>query len=302
MPNKARWINYHHLLYFWTVARAGSVTKACRELRLAQPTVSAQLKSLEESLGEKLFEKEGRYLKVTEVGRLVFRYADEIFGLGRELVAQLDGGNPSKAQVLKVGIADVMPKRVVFKLLQPAFAAPRATKLICHEDSTENLLAELAIHDIDLVICDAPIPASVKVKAYNHFLGECGLSFLGSDKLVKQFGRSFPESLDKAPLFLPTHSAAIRRDLDHWFQRQELSPEIMGEFQDSALMKIFGRAGHAIFPVPSVVEQEVCQDYGVHVVGRTEAVKERFYLISVERKVKNPAAVRIVEEAHRRLS
>ena len=302
MPNKARWINYHHLLYFWTVAREGSVTKACKELRLAQPTVSAQLKSLEGSLGEKLFEKEGRYLKLTEVGNIVFRYADEIFGLGRELVAQLDGGSSNKAQILKVGIADVMPKRVVFKLLEPAFSSPDSIRLVCHEDSTQSLLAELAVHDIDLVICDAPIPAGVKVKAYNHFLGECGISFLGSEKLVKQYGRGFPASLNHAPLFMPTHAAAIRRDLDHWYQRQDLAPRVIGEFQDSALMKIFGRAGYAIFPVPTVVEREVCQDYGVQVVGRIDAVKERFYLISVERKVKNPAAVRIVEEAQRRLA
>lgn len=296
-----RWLNYHHLLYFYTVAREGSVTRACKELRLAQPTVSAQLKSLEDSLGEKLFEKEGRYLRLTEVGQLVYRYADEIFGVGRELMSALEGRPSGRMQVLRVGIVDVMPKQVVYRLLEPVYASGIGVKLICREDHTEKLLAELALHDVDLVISDTPIPPTVKIKAYNHFLGECGTTFLASEKLAKQYSKGFPQSLDKAPLFLPSHGAAIRRDFDYWFQTQGVTPNVIGEFQDSALMKSFARAGHAIIATPTCVEKDVANEYGLHVVGQTDGVKERFYVISVERKVKHSAVLSIVEEAQRRL-
>lgn len=301
MSQKMRWLNYHHLLYFHTVAREGSVTRACKELRLAQPTVSAQLKSLEDSLGEKLFEKEGRYLRLTEVGQVVFRYADEIFGIGRELIASLEGRPSGRMQALKIGIADVMPKQVVYRLLEPVFASGGGIKLVCHEDHTEKLLADLAVHEVDLVIADSPIPPAVKIKAYNHFLGESGITFIASDKLAKQFARGFPQSLNKAPMFLPSHGAAIRREFDYWFQTQGVTPNVIGEFQDSALMKSFARAGHAIMATPTCVEKDVMSEYGLHLVGRTDGVKERFYVISVERKVKHPAVLSIVEEAQRRL-
>lgn len=303
MTGAMRWLNYHHLLYFWTVAREGSVTKACKELRLAQPTISAQLKSLEEALGQKLFEKNGRYLKLTEAGKLVFRYADEIFRTGKELLSQLDGKQLNgRATTLRVGVTDVMPKVVVLKLLEPAFKMPDPPKLICYEDRADRLLADLAIHDIDLVISDAPIPSSVKVRAFNHSLGESGLSFVAAQSLAKSLAAGFPQSLSGVAMLLPSHEAAIRREIDYWFQQEKLEPNVVGEFQDSALMEMAGRSMNAVFPVPTCVEKEVCQEQHLEVVGRTQSIKERFYLISAERKVKSPAIAKILEHAGANIS
>ncbi len=292
-----RWLNYQHFFYFWRVAKSGSITEASRELRLAQPTISAQLKVFEESLGEKLFLREGRALKLSEAGKLAYRYAEQIFGTGNEFLDALDGKGNVAPTELKVGISDVVPKVIAYRLLEPAFAAAGSVTVKCNEDRTERLLAELAISEEDLVIADAPMPASVRVKAYNHFLGECGVSFLAVPALAKRYRRGFPKSLSDAPLLVPTIGAAVRRELDRWFDTVGVSPRIVGEFQDSALMKLVAREGIGIAPVPSAVVREVKREFHLELVGTAVEVRERFYLISVEKRLKNPLVKAIVDRA-----
>lgn len=294
------WINYHHLLYFWTIVREGGVSRAAERLSLAQPTVSAQLKLLEDVVGEKLFERQGRRLVLTEVGRLVYRYADEIFVIGRELTETLKGrplaGRPLP---LTVGVANAVPKLIVHRLLQPAMSGELAFRLTCREDSTEALLAELATHALDVVIADEPAPAHVRVKVFSHPLGSSGTSFFAAAPLGPKLKRRFPQSLNGAPMFLPTPQTALRRALDQWLDAEDLHPVVIGEFDDSALMKAFGEAGTAVFPAPSVIEREVVRQYKVQIVGRVEAVRERYFAISAERRVKHPGVIAITNTAKR---
>lgn len=296
-----RWLNYQHFFYFWRVAKNGSITEACQELRLAQPTISAQLKVFEEALGEKLFEREGRSLKLTESGKLAFRYAEQVFSSGNEFLDALAGKDVSAPTELKVGISDVVPKVIAYRLLEPAFESNNRVTVKCNEDRTERLLAELAISEEDLVIADAPMPASVKVKAYNHFLGECGVTFLGTAALAKRLRRGFPQSLANAPLLLPTPEAAVRRELDRWFDAIGVTPHVVGEFQDSALMKLVAREGKGIAPVPSVVEREIRREFHLELIGTVEEVRERFFLISIEKRLKNPMVKAIVDRAQEKL-
>lgn len=296
-----RWLNYQHFFYFWRVAKKGSVTDACRELRLAQPTISAQLKVFEETLGEKLFIREGRNLKLTDVGKLAFRYAEEVFSTCNEFMDVLDGKDISAPGELKVGISDVVPKVISYRIIEPAFADTYLGTVSCYEDKTERLLAELAISEVDLVISDIPVPPSVKVKAYNHFLGECGICFLAQNTLAKQFRKGFPQSLNGAPLLLPTREAAVRREIDQWFDHLGITPRVVGEFQDSALMKIVAREGKGIVPVPSVVASEIRREFHLELVAETDVVKERFYLISVEKRLKNSLVKAIVDRAQKKV-
>ena len=292
-----RWLNYQHFFYFWRVAKTGSVTEACRELRLAQPTISAQLKVFEEHLGEKLFMKDGRKLKLTDAGTLAYRYAEQIFSSGNEFLDALEGKDVAIPGELKVGISDVVPKVIAYRLLEPAFSEHAGVRVKCNEDRTERLLAELAISEEDLVIADAPMPASVKVKAYNHFLGECGVSFVAAPTLAKRYRRNFPQSLADAPLLVPTPEAAVRREIDRWLDGIGVTPRIVGEFQDSALMKLVAREGRGIAPIPTVVVREIKREFRLELVGTTEEVRERFYLISVEKRLKNPIVKAIVDRA-----
>jgi LysR family transcriptional activator of nhaA len=232
---------------------------------------------------------------------MTFKYADEIFALGNELLNRVEGAAHSKVSTLHIGIADVVPKFLAYRLIEPALRGKPKPHIIIHEDKSERLISELGTKELDLVISDSPIPHHSKVRAYNHFLGECGIAFMATEKLAKQYQRDFPASLDGAPLMLPSEVAAVRRELDHWFEQEEIEPEIVAEFQDSALMKTFARRGHGILPLPIAVEREVTHEYGLRVVGRVEKVKERFYLISVERRVKHPAVLTICEQAHERL-
>jgi len=287
------WLNYHHLLYFWAVARHGTITKASKELNLAQPTISGQIRTLEETLGEKLFVKSGRNLVLTDVGQAVYRYADEIFSLGREMMDTLKGRPTGKPLKLRVGITDVMPKLISHRLLQPALALDEEVQLVCHEDKTERLLAHLALHELDLVLADAPLDASIRVRAFNHLLGECGVSFFAVQGLWSAHRRGFPRSLNGAPMLLPTANTLLRRSLDQWLTKNDITPKVIAEFEDSALLKVFGESGAGIFPAATVVEKEICDAYGVRVVGRTEDVRERFYAITIERRLKHPAALAI---------
>ena len=295
------WLNYHHLLYFWMVAREGSITQASKQLLLAQPTITGQIRALENTLGEKLFTRSGRSLVLTEVGRLVYRYANEIFSLGRELTDVLKGRPAGRPLRLVVGVSDVLPKLIAYRLLQPALALPEPVHIICHEDRPERLLAELATFGLDLVLTDAPVGSLVRIRAFSHLLGSCGVSFFGTSPLAARYRKNFPASLDGAPFLLPLENSTLRLSLEQWFEAQRIRPRVVGEFQDSALLKVFGEAGVGVFAAPTVTEKEVRRQYGVSVLGRTESVIERFYAISVERKLKHPAVVAISETARAKL-
>ena len=279
----------------------GSVTRAAAELRLAQSTVSTQLRTLEEVLGEKLFARTGRRLVLTDVGRLVFRYADEILGLGRELLETVKGRPTGQPMRLTVGIADAVPKLIAYRLLRPALAVAEPVRIICREDMPDRLLAELAVHGLDLVLSDTPIGPTTKVRAFNHLLGECGVTFFGTPALARTCRRGFPRSLGGAPVLLPTDNTALRRSLDDWFESEDVRPRVVSEFEDSALLMAFGQAGMGLFPAPSAIERQVRSQYGVVVVGRLDAVCERFYAISGERRLKHPAVVAISEAARQRV-
>lgn len=295
------WINYHHLLYFWTVAKEGSVVKACEKLRLAQPTISGQLRLLEENLGEKLFQKAGRGLVLTEVGQVVYSYADEIFGLGRELQDVLKGRPPGRPLRLSVGISDVLPKLIAYRILQPVLQMPEPVHLVCQEDRPERLFAGLAEHHLDVVLSDSPVTPSIAVKAFNHLLGRCSVSLFAAAALAARYRKGFPACLNQAPFLLPVPGASLRRSLEQWMDSQQIRPRVVAEFQDSALMKTFGAAGAGLFAAPSVIEKEVREHYKVSVVGRIAAITEQFYAVSIERKLKHPAVVVISETARQEL-
>lgn len=291
------WLNYHHLLYFWLAAREGGVTRASEELRLAQSTVSAQIRALERALDEKLFRRDGRRLVLTEVGQLVYRYADEIFALGRELQDAVRDRPTGRPLRLHVGVADVVPKLVTHRLLAPVLASQPPVRMTCVEGKVEHLLAELAVHRLDLVLADVPVGPSMRVRAYNHPLGECAVAFFATPRLAVAYRRNFPRSLEEAPLLLPTENTTLRRSLDHWFESQNLRPRIVSEFEDSALLKVFGQHGAGVFPGAAALAGEICRQYGVREIGRVDAVRERFWAISVERRLKHPAVLAIAEAA-----
>ena len=291
------WLNYNHLYYFWLVAREGSIARAAEQLHLAHPTISKQLHQLESSFEDKLFDRVGRNLVLTEFGQTVFRYAEEIFSVGRELQDAVQGRPSDRPLQFVVGMPDVLPKLIAHRLLKPAFELSEEVHVICHEGRHDEMIAELAVHRLDIVLSDAPVSPTVHVRAFNHLLGECGLTFFANADLAAKYRRKFPSSLDGAPLLLPTEKTALRRDLEQWFYNENLRPKIIGEFEDTALMKVFGQEGLGLFPSPSVIEKEVCRQYSVRVVGRTDAVRERYYAISVERRLKHPAVLAICEAA-----
>jgi LysR family transcriptional activator of nhaA len=295
------WLNYHHLLYFWTVAREGSIARACEQLRLAQPTISGQLRQLEENLGERLFVRAGRGLALTEIGQVVYGYADEIFSLGREMQDVLRGRPRGRPIRLQVGISDVMPKLIAYRVLLPAMNMPEPVQLLCQEGNPHRLVADLASHSLDVVLSDSPMPATIAVRAFSHLLGSCGVSLFAAPALAAKLRRNFPKSLNGAPFLLPFESAALRRSLEQWFDARQVRPRIVGEFQDSALMTTFGRGGAGVFAAPDAIDTELRAGYKVGLVGRLEEVTERFYAISIERKLKHPAVLAISEAARDRL-
>jgi LysR family transcriptional regulator, transcriptional activator of nhaA len=295
------WINYHHLLYFWAVAREGGLVAAGKVLHLSHPTLSAQIHTLEEQLGEKLFTKVGRKLALTDAGRVAFRYADEIFALGREMVDTVHGRSTGQPLRLDVGIADAVPKLVVRRLLQPALGLSQAVRLVCYEDAYEKLLADLSLNTLDIVISDAPVPPGSSVRAFNHLLGETGVSFFGTKALARAYRRGFPKSLNGAPMLLPLENLTLRRGLNQWFDRHDIKPRVVAEFEDSALLMVFGGDGVGVFTAPTVVEREVIRQYDVSLIGRTAQVRERFYAISVDRRLKHPAVVAVCDTARQEL-
>jgi LysR family transcriptional activator of nhaA len=294
-------LNYHHLLYFWTVAREGSVVKASERLLLAPSTISSQVRALEDSLDAKLFERIGRGLKLTDMGRLVFRYADEIFSLGRELLDTVQGRPVDRPMRLDIGVADVVPKLVARKLIEPALQLDKEVQIICREGKPEQLLAELAQHHLDVVLLDSPMGHGSSIRAFNHLLGECEMMIYGTEELIARHSDGFPRCLDDAPFLLPLESSPVRRALEEWLDRMDVRPLIVGEFEDSALMKVFGQTGVGFFPAPGVIRDEIERQYNVKCLGTAENVVERFYAISVERRLKHPAVVAISASARENL-
>jgi LysR family transcriptional regulator, transcriptional activator of nhaA len=297
-----QWLNYHHLLYFWVVARTGSIAAASKELRLAHPTISGQIHRLESSLGEKLFRRKGRHLVLTDAGRRAFRYADEIFALGQELLETVGGSAESRQMRLVVGVSDVLAKSLVHRILEPAFRLEEQVRVVCREHrTTEAFMADLAVHEVDVVLADAPAPPGSTIRAYSHPLGECGSVFLAAPQLARAYRWRFPGSLDGIPFLLPAADSVFRKALNQWFTAHAIRPKIIAELDDAALATVFGEAGLGVFAAPDVVEHELRRRYKVQVVGRAEDVRQRFYAISVERKIKHPAVAAICEVARKHI-
>ncbi len=294
-------LNYKQLNYFWQVARAGSIARASEQLDLTPQTLSGQIGLLETSLEATLFKRVGRGLGLTETGRLALSYADEIFEIGAEMEQALSGGTVKQVATFRVGIADVMPKSIVYRLLAPAMTLNEPIKIICREDKLDKLLGDLAIHRLDLVLSDRPMPAQLDIKGDNHKLGECGISFFATPTLAAMYREGFPASLNQAPLLVPSLDTMMRGRLMRWFDTERIRPQIVGEFDDSALMKAFGQAGIGIFMAPSVIASEITRQYGVVELGKTEEVQDYYYAISVERRFDHPAVAAIRDAAKQTL-
>jgi LysR family transcriptional activator of nhaA len=296
------WLNYHHLLYFWLVAREGSVTAAAKILRLAHPTLSGQIHRLEEVLGEKLFVRKGRALVLTDQGRVAFRYADEIFNLGQEFLDTLRGRSEGRPLRLVVGVSDVLSKSIVHRMLQPVFELGDAVHLECRESRTaREFLGDLATHAVDVVLSDAPAGPGSSVRTYSHELGDCGTTFFASPRHARRWRRRFPESLDGAPALLPSADSTFRRALKVWFDAHGVRSRVVAELDDSALSMVFAEAGLGVVAAPDVLERELCKRYRVEIVGRARDVRQRFFAISVDRKISHPAVAAICEAAREKL-
>lgn len=296
-----KWLNYHHFLYFWMVVREGGIQPAAKRLRLTHPTISAQIRQFEESLGEDLFDRTQRKLQLTETGRMAYQYAEEIFGLGQEFLNAVEHRPSDRPVRLVVGTTGAIPKTVVRRLLAPALELDERIRLVCREDEHDRLLGLLAVHELDVVLSDVPLSPTSGVKAFNHLLGECGTTFFASAPLKAKLSGRFPRCLDGAPFLAPLPTTSLGRALTQWLETEELRPQIVAEVQDSALIKAFGRDGLGVFCLPSVVEEEVRKRYGGRVLGRTDQIRERFYAISPERRVNNPAVAAICETARERI-
>jgi LysR family transcriptional activator of nhaA len=296
-----KWLNYNHLYYFWMVARHGSVVGAAQELLISQPTISSQLRELETALGRRLFDRVGRKLVLSDAGHLAFGYADRIFTLGQEMVAALvDEAGPRPLR-LAVGIVDMIPKTIVRLLLEPATRLDQPVRMICREDKAEHLLADLSAQRLDMVLSDAPIGVSAPQRGFNHLLGQCGVTFFAAPALAERYKRGFPRSLNRAPMLLPSDTTALRRSLDIWFDANRIHPQVVGEFDDAALLISFGRAGEGVFPAPSVVTDEIRREHRVRIVGKTNAMQERFYAITPQDEPTHAAVLAIRDAARRDL-
>lgn len=295
-------MNFKHLHYFWVTAKAGGVMRAGEQLHTTPQTLSGQIHLLEEWLGRKLFQKRGRNLELTEDGRLALSYADQIFTLGNELetaVRQAHGGE--KVLEFRVGVADSVSKSVAYRLLEPALSVGERVRMICSEGKFSELLAQLALNRLDLVIADEPMSRRINVRAFNHPLGRSTMSFLSSPALAKQLQGKFPACLSNVPMLIQGAHSSVRQQLEAWFTRHAITPRVVGEFDDGALMTAFGREGRGVFMVPMVMEEETMAQYGVQLIGRTEELVEEFFAVSVERRITHPCVVAITDAARGQL-
>ncbi len=295
------WLNYHHLLYFWTVAREGSIAKASKKLSLAPPTISTQIRALEDSLGHELFARKGRGLVLTDTGRLVLHYADDIFGLGRELMTAVKQGPTERSLKLSVGVTDAVPKLAARELLKPAMGGEHPAQVTIREGKLDALVAELATHRLDLVLSDYRYSAVSSIRIYHHRLGECGVTFYAAPELAAKLAPGFPESLDGAPALLQTDNTALRGSLEAWFAGKGVRPVPVAEFEDTALLKVFGTDGSGFFALPSIAVDEVKRSHGVEVIGEAEDCRETFFALTAERRLKHPAVLRMTRVARRDL-
>jgi LysR family transcriptional activator of nhaA len=294
-------LNYLHLLYFWTVARDGSIAGACARLQISQPTISMQIRKLEKSLGHRLFDRSGRGLVLTEIGRTVYEYADEMFSLGRELLGTLRGLPGKNSGRLHVGVPTFLPKLITYRLLEPVLRLPQDIQLVCHHDDLNELVSGLVRHRFDAVLSDTPIYSAAAARTFSHPLGECEVVLCGAPALATKYRARFPDSLDGAPLLLPTPVSDMRRSLDRWFDGLPFNPRIVAEFDDSALMKEFGAHGNGLFPIPAIVLDQVRRQYGIEHVGRVPNLRVKYYMVTTERKIKHPATAGIVQTAKAKL-
>lgn len=295
-------LNYQHLLYVWMTAREGTVARAATKLLLAPSTLSGQIHRFEETLGERLFARRGRRLELTEAGRVAYRYADEIFSLGQEFQETLRGQRAGRPVRVVVGLLDVLPKPMVQRILDPVFSGKEEIRVVCREDrSLDGFLSELAVYGVDMILADAPAGPGLPVRLFNHLLGESGTSFFATASIARRLRRGFPRSLEGEALLLPGRNSALYRALEHWLTAQGIRVRVVGEIDDSALLKLFGEAGRGVFAGPSVDEREIRRRYRVEVVGRVENIRQRFYAISVERRIRHPAVLAITERARREI-
>lgn len=301
MSNPLHLLNYHHLLYFWSVAREGGVARAAQRLFVSPSTVSAQIQELEQALGEKLFLRSGRKLEMTEMGRVVQRYADEIFSLGRELVETVKGMPSGRPARLNIGVDDVLPKLLVRRLLEPAFQGPDALQVVVQESPLRDLVAQLAQHTVDVVFTDSPLPAGTRVRAFTHLLGESSMSWFSAKRWLAAARKQFPRSLGEVPLLLPTTETAQRRELDAWLDAQGVRPKVAAEIADSALMKALGQSGVGVFPAPTALRRDIERQFGVRSIGECRGLNMRVYAISPERRIRNPAVIAMQQAARERL-
>ncbi|MCA9114983.1 MAG: transcriptional activator NhaR [Planctomycetaceae bacterium] len=297
MTDKLQDLNFLHLFYFWSVVRNGGISAACETLNLTQPTISTQIRKLEKSLEQKLFHRTGRELVVTDVGKMVFEYAEDIFSAGREMLGALRGLPTDRSLKLMVGIPMVMPKLIVYRLLETILHFPHSVQIVCHEAPLDLLIADLAQHRYDVILSDAPLPSHTAARSFSHYLGSSGVAICATRELAGRLQRRFPDSLDGVPMLLPTANTELRRGLDRWFDDRGFAPRIVGEFDDSALIKEFGGAGAGVFPTPTAVLPEVTRQYGVQLLGYLDDIKLHYYAITLERKMTHPAVVAISQAA-----
>lgn len=292
------WLNYHHLRYFWTVAKEGGLQKAADKLRVSPPSISAQIRELEESLDVKLFRRSGRRNVLTDAGQIALRHADEIFGLGSDLVSSLKQRPTARTMKLHVGVADSLPKLVTYEILKPALELA-GVHLVCREGKIEDLLAQLGAHRLDIVLADEPASSSVKFRAFNCRLGESAVTFCAAPSLAARLRRNFPKSLHDAPSLLPVENTPLRRALETWFRARKISPRVVAEFEDLALMKVMAAQGQGVVPIPSVVLREAVERYGLREVGAAENCRAEFYAITAERKITHPVVSLLTETAQK---
>lgn len=290
------WLNYHHLLYFWTVARTGSVTAAAKELRLAHPTVSGQIRTLEKTLGHKLFRQVGRNLELTPAGQVAYRYARDIFALGDEMLKALEGKPVQGVTRVRVGITDVLPKPIAHQFLTPALDDP-GVRVVCYEGKPNTLMGQLLLNELDLVLSDFPVAPQFGADTVTRLLGASQIQLFGTAKLASKYRKGFPGSLDGAPFLLPTENTSVRRLLNQWFASRKIRPDIIAEFEDSELLKEHGRRGTGLFAASQLLERHTTKNYRVQLLGTLEGVQVRYYAISLERPVKHPAVAAIIQTA-----